>query len=283
MADSTTRVRLGWRCLDELPPGALVLVPAIEPSRRDTFLATAIAFDQYQKCLWICATENPISACTRLQHKYKASHLAMCAKLAEEQLPTVPSVEHPGFGSMDDSNSTRQERADANAAYERYLRETEKHSARVKELAAKAAQKLADDWIQSSNAPSFVPLPADGIAGIETIAASASYVVIVIDDASAVPVAASKAPSSKQTEEIVRRLKAVALRTGARVLVGMPAPLRIQKDRYTGRESECDVELADLASYGNPHEAADVVVEATSDTACNVIFNRYNPASTNAP
>lgn len=110
-----------------------------------------------------------------------------------------------------------------------------------------AAVRLRD------HAPTFVPLPSGGAAGLgEALRQGLDVQAVVVDGLAAV--AADARPQDEEVSSAVRRLKGIALELDIAVLVTAPVP-RLARERADPRP-----ELEDFGALGSIGQHADVVL-----------------------
>jgi hypothetical protein len=263
-------ISFGWTRTPTLPSGALVLVVATHPERRDSLLADALIEGNRRPTLAVCATETPQSFLARLKATYADAVRSKCEDEAERDVPRIQNEEkNPGLISWEEDDEVFKRKR---AAYQSQEPLRRARTASVKTLAAEYNRKMTDAWMREAKKwLSVVKAPENGLLGLPTRIGEA--VVLVLDDASALSLDGKKLPSSKHVADVARGLKRLALDRELVVVAGVPAPLRMVKDRTSAHPKEAATDLADLAAYGNPQEAADVVLCAGIHTY--TLFSRY--------
>lgn len=244
--------------LRQVPFGSLILIAHHKPEERARFL-TSLCFagvDDHEPVGWICLSELPKMATHAIEVHASAIHTNWAEQAARRAIP------EPDFLPSQLSALTEEEREAARSAHRALVKKAD--SKRAKEQQAMLAQ-LQARWTDSVDAGNLAVtrLPGQSASSLSHQTLARDVSILIVDDISALRRDTKKPPSPKQCGEHARLLKELALEHEMVVCAGMPAPL-IHAKEY-GHTRESSIGLDDLAHYGSPHEAADIVYTCRPD------------------
>jgi len=269
--------------LRSTPFGSLILVVCHEASPRDTLLAEmsfAATSNAGVSARWISLSEKASTAEERLQHVRDSQLEMQSDRQAEDEVPShdLYPAGAPVFGE-----ARTPEQIAANDETNRRYHAAEKDRER-RVLAAK--QRIRQKLMKASAAPTIASLSRNRVEEAESFVTRWSLdparpCVFFLDDLLAVQVD-GKRGSAKTIGAVARCLKDIAVSRNVIIVAGAPAPMLTAKDRHSLKEFVVAPTPQSLASYGSPHESADVVVgfKETMNGALSPVFisNRYATA-----
>lgn len=265
------------------PFGSLILVVCHEASPRDTLLAEmtfAATSNTGVSARWISLSEKASTAEERLKHVRDSQLEKQSDHQAQDEVPfhDLHPADLPVFGEV----RTPEEIAAADEMNRRYNAAEKDRKRRVLTAKQRILQKLQ----KAAAVPTIASLSRNKIEEADSFVTRWSLdparpCVFFLDDLLAVQVD-GKRGSAKTIGAVARCLKDIAVSRNVIIVAGAPAPMLTAKDRHSLREFVVAPTPQSLASYGSPHESADVVVgfKETMNGALSPVFisNRYATA-----